>query len=244
MASLNDAVVTVKKDVSWLTHHLILTGILVAVLFAGVWGVQNIIERHDEKKDAQAHADLAAVVDQVKRLQETQQQHDVEVAQREAARDAIEAQLIATIQQRDKVLDAQIKRNATLTAEQAAARLTEQYKAAPNEITAVGDTVIADLPVSRQLVGTFDSLVVCKADLTDTKTQVAVEQARVTDLRTQVSDRDKTIAGKDEILQKQIKADAEDKKIAVNKEKKKHKWYAVGGILLVEAVKFYFTGKP
>lgn len=244
MADVSSAVVTVKKDLSWLAHHLILTGIMVAVLFCGVWGVQNLIERHDEKKDAQAHADLAAVVDQVKRLQDTQAQHDAEVAQRDAARDAREAQLIATIQQRDKALDEQIKVNATLTAQQAAARLAEQYKAAPGEVTANGDTIVADLPIARQFVDTHDSLVSCQADLTDTKTQVAVEQARVADLRTEVADRDKTIAGKDEVLQKQIKADAEDKKVAVDKEKKKHKWYALGGIALIEGIKIYFTGKP
>jgi len=244
MADLSGAVVTVKKDISFLMHHLILTAVIVGVLFCGVWGVQNLIEKHDAKKAQESQQALAAVVDQVKRLEQTQAQHDAETAQRDAARDAREAQLISAISFRDKALDDLIKKNATLTAQQAAARLTEQYKAAPGEITANGDTVVSDLPISRQFVNTFDSLTTCKSDLTDAKTQTAIEQARVADLRTEVSDRDKTIAGKDEVLQKQIKADADEKKLAVDKEKKKHKWYAVGGILLVEGIKFYFTGKP
>ncbi len=234
---------TIKKDILWFAHHLILTGILVAVLFGGVWGVQNLIEKHDEKKAQQAHEELAIVVDQVKRLETTQAQHDAESAQRDAARDALLQVLVATIQKRDAALDDQIKKNASLTALQAAARLTDQYKAAPGEIVASGDTVVSNLPISRKFVNTFDSLIACKADLTDTKTQVAVEQARVTDLKVQVSDRDNTIAGKDLELVKQKEADATDKKIAVDKEKKKHKWYAVGGIVLVETIKFYFTGK-
>src|SRR6266566_2768056 len=92
---------TIKKDLSWLAHHLILTGILVAVLFGGVWGVQNLIEKHDEKKAQQAHEELAVVVDQVKRLETTQAQHDAESAQREAVRDALLQSLVATIQKRD-----------------------------------------------------------------------------------------------------------------------------------------------
>jgi hypothetical protein len=240
----NGPIQTIKKDISFLAHHLILTAVIVLVLFGGVWGVQNIIEKHDAAKAVQSQQALAAVVDQVKRLEQTQAQHDAEVAQRDAARDAREAQLIAAISSRDKALDDLIKKNATLTAQQAAARLTEQYKAAPGEVTANGDTVIADLPIARQFVDSFDSLQTCKANLTDANTQVAVEQSRVADLRTQVSDRDKTIDSKNDELKKQIKADADDKKLAVDKEKKKHKWYAMGGILLIEGIRIYFTGKP
>lgn len=234
----------VKKDLSWLANHLILTGTLVVVLFLGVWEVQNIIEKHDEKKAQQANTALQVVVDQVKRLEDHQAQNDVAIAQRDAARDAIEKALIATINARDKALSDQIQKNATLTAQQAAARLTEEYKAQPGEITASGDTVIADLPLARSFVNTFDQLNTCTLNYADEQKQLSQEQARTADLKTQVSDRDATIKGKDDELVKQKAADAADKKVAVDKEKKKHKWYAVGGILFVEMIKVYFTGKP
>jgi hypothetical protein len=234
----------VKKDLSWITHHLILVGVLVAVLFLGIWEVQSLIEKHDEKKAQQANTALQVVVDQVKRLEEHQAQNDVAIAQREAARDALDKALIATINARDKALTDQIQKNATLTAQQAAARLSEQYKAQPGEVTASGDTVIADLPLARSFVNTFDQLNVCTANYVDEQKQLAAEQARTADLKTQVSDRDKTITGKNEELVKQKAKDDEGKKVAVDKEKKKHKWYALGGIIIIEAVRFYLTGKP
>jgi len=233
----------VKKDLSWLANHLILVGVLVAVLFFGVWEVQSLIEKHDEKKAQQANIALQVVVDQVKKLEDHQAQNDVAVAQREAARDALIQSLVATINARDKALADQIKKNATLTAQQAAARLSDQYKAQPGEVVANGDTVVADLPLARSFVNTFDQLTACTSNYVDTQKQLSAEQARTSDLKTQISDRDATIKGKDDELVKQKTADAADKKVAVDKEKKKHKWYALGGIGLFEMAKFYFSGK-
>lgn len=241
---LTSASVTVKKDLSFLIHHLILTGVLVTALFLGVWGIQNLIEKHDEKNAQRSATELAVVVDQVKRLETTQAQHDTEVAQREAARDTLINTLLATISARDKALDDQLKKNATLTAQQAAARLADQYKAAPGEIVASGDTVMADLPISRQFVNTFDQFTGCKADYLDTQKQLVAEQGRTADLKTQVADRDATITGKNTELEKQKKADDEALRVAVDKEKKKHKWYLVGGVVIAEIAKFYLTGKP
>lgn len=244
MPDISNAVTVVKKDLSFLTHHLILSGVLIVALFLGVWGVQNLIEKHDVANAQRSATELAVVVDQVKRLETTQAQHDTEVAQREAARDTLINTLIASIAARDKALAEQIKQNATLTAQQAAARLADQYKTAPGAIVANGDTVVADLPTARQFVNTFDQLTGCKADYLDMQKQLAAEQGRTSDLKTQVSDRDATITGKNVELVKQKKADDDALKVAVDKEKKKHKWYLVGGVVIVEALKFYLTGKP
>ena len=233
-----------KKTVSFLTHHLILTGILLAGIALGIWGIQGMMEKHDQAERLRAHEDLATVVEQVKNLEQTQAAHDQAAAEREARTDALVNTLLAQIAARDKALDEQIKKNATLTAAQAAAKISDQYKAQPGEVTASGDNVLVDLPVSRQIVSTYDSLQTCKADLTDTQEQLTAVQGVVGALKTQVSDRDATIAAKNTELEKQKKADDEDKKVAVDHEKKKHKWYALGGILLIEAVKVYFTGRP
>ncbi len=200
---VTNAETTVKKELSWIAHHLILVGILLVTLFLGVYGVETLIEKHDEKKAQQANVALQVVVDQVKKLEDHQAQNDAAVAQREAARDVLIQSLVATIARRDAALDQQIKKNATLTAQQAAARLSDQYKAQPGEITANGDTVIADLPLARSFVNTFDQLAACTANYSDTQKQLATEQARTADLKTQVVDRDNTIKGKDEELVKQ-----------------------------------------
>lgn len=220
-----------KKDLSWIAHHLLLVGIVVAVLFLGVWSAESLIEKHDEKKAQQANVALQVVVDQVKKLEDHQAQNDAAVAQREAARDALIQSLVATIAKRDAALDQQIKKNATLTAQQAAARLSEQYKAQPGEITASGDNVIADLPLARSFVNTFDQLTACTANYSDTQKQLAAEQSRTSDLKTQVSDRDATIKGKDTELGKQKDKYEADIKVLNDKARKsKLKWFVAGVI--------------
>jgi len=218
-----------KKELSWIAHHLILVGVLVGILFFGVWEVESLIEKHDEKKAQQANIALQVVVDQVKKLEEHQATNDAAVAQREAVRDALIQSLVATIARRDAALDQQIKKNATLTAQQAAARLSEQYKAQPGEIVASGDTVVANLPLARSFVSTYDQLVACSANYSDTQKQLAAEQARTKDLKTQVTDRDATIVGKNEELVKQKGSyEAEIKVTKAKARKGKLKAYAAG----------------
>ncbi len=245
MVTLNDAVpAPIKKDVAFLTHHLILTGVILGAITLGAWGVQAMMAKAHKEQADESRLELAVVVDQVKRLEEKQASDDAATQQREAAANALIQSLIAAVNARDKALDDQIKKNGSLSAQEAAARLSQQYNAQPGEIVASGNTVIANLPMSRNFVSTFDTLVVCKADLGDTQKQLSAEQGKETDLKTQISDRDNTIKGKDVELEKQKKADGDDKKVAVDNEKKKHKWYAIGGVVLIEAVKFYLTGKP
>jgi hypothetical protein len=222
----------VKKELSWIAHHLILVGILVGVLFAGVYGVENLIEKHDEKKAQQANVALQVVVEQVKKLEEHQATNDAAVAQREAARDALIQSLVATIARRDATLDQQIKKNATLTAQQAAARITDQYKAQPGEVVASGDTVIVDLPLARSFVNTFDQLTVCTANYSDVQKQLSAEQARTQDLKTQVADRDATIIGKNTELDKQkIKYEADITLLKAQARKSKLKWFGAGVVV-------------
>lgn len=222
----------VKKELSWIAHHLILVGVLVAVLFLGVYGVESLIEKHDEKKAQQANVALQVVVDQVKKLEDHQTQNDAAVAQREAVRDTLIQSLIATIARRDVALDQQIKKNATLTAQQAAARLSEQYKAQPGEIIASGDTIIADLPLTRSFVSTFDQLTVCTSNYLDTQKQLTVEQSRTADLKTQVFDRDATIVGKNaELVKQKDKYEADIKVLNAKARKSKLKWFFAGVIV-------------
>ena len=235
---------TVKKDVSYLTHHLILTGVIASLLALGTWGIQSLVRAAHREAAQQSAQELQLVVQQVKALQDKQTADDAAAAQREAARDALLKDLIAQAAARDAALEAQIKKNETLTAQQAAARISDQYKANIGEVTAQGNNVLVDLPISRDIVTTFDSFQVCKADLSDANKQIDTQKGSIVDLKTQVSDRDKTIAGKDTELDKQKKADADDKRVAVDNEKKKHKWYAVAAIVLVEGIRIYFTHKP
>lgn len=229
---LSVAPAAIKRDLSWLAHHLILVGIIIGVLFLGVYQIENLMERHDKAREAASAQALQLVVEQVKSLEAHQAQNDAAVAQREAARDVLINSLVATIAKRDAALEQQIKKNATLTAQQAADRLTQQYKAAPGQIVASGDTIIADLPISRQFVNTYDQLIGCTGDLDDTKKLLTAEQARTADLKTQVADRDGVVKGKNDELVKQ-KGNYEDqiKTLKDGARKSKLKWFAAGFVL-------------
>jgi hypothetical protein len=234
----------IEKDFTWVKHHLILVAVLLLAVFAGVWGVQGIIDKHDQAKDLQFHEELAAARQDTKQALAAAASHDAEIEQREESRDALVKSLVAQVSLRDAQLQDALKKNATLTAQQAAAKLVEQYNAQPTQAQAQGDNVLVDLPLTRQIVGTKDSLTACQGDLTDTQKLLTQEQGRTADLKTQVSDRDKVITAKDTELGKQKKADGEDKKVAVDNEKKKRKWYALAGAAIVTGIRIYFTGKP
>jgi len=107
---VTDAENIVKKELSWIAHHLILVGVLVVVLFAGVYGVTAIIDKHDKERAQQANVAFQVVVDQVKRLEDHQTQNDAAVAQREAARDILIQTLAAAIKNRDAALMNKLKR--------------------------------------------------------------------------------------------------------------------------------------
>ena len=219
----------VKRDISWLTHHLILVTIIVAVLFGGVYGVENLIEKHDKVREAQSAAQLQLVVAQVKTLETNMAAHDEQTAQREAQYNTTINTLILAQAAREKALQQQIQKNATLTAQQAAARLTEQYKVDVASAQAEADKVMIDLPLARSIVTTFDQNVACQANLVDTRSQVAAEQGKNADLKQQVSDRDAVIAGKNDELGKQKKNyDDQIKTLNDGARKGKLKWFGIG----------------
>jgi len=219
----------VKRELSWLSHHLILVGVIILVLFGGVYEVENLMEKHDKAREQASAQALQLVVAQVKTLENHMATNDAASAQREAQYNATIQTLSAAIAARDKALQQQIQKNATLTAQQAAARLAEQYKVDVASAQAEADKVLIDLPLARSIVTTFDQNVSCQANLTDTETQLTAEQGKNVDLKQQVSDRDSVISGKNEELGKQ-KKNYEDQisTLKDNARKGKLKWFGIG----------------
>ena len=221
----------IATDFNYLKHHLILLALVVALAFGGIYGIESLIARHDAVNAQQQQAALAAQVALVQSLQQ-QISHDEQVY---AAQNAALAQTISglanAISTRDKQNDQQKQKDATLTAQEAAARLSEQTKAQPGEVTAVGTGGSIDLPISRQVVASLDQLTTVTADLADTKTSLANEttiagnnaaettgqKQLVGALQTQIVDADK--ACKAEVAS--VKADAR---------KSKFKWF-LGGFI-------------
>jgi len=221
----------VKRELSWLSHHLILVGVIILVLFGGVYEVENLMEKHDKAREQASAQALQLVVAQVKTLEDHMATNDAASAQREAQYNATIQTLSVAIAARDKALQQQIQKNATLTAQQAAARLVEQYKVDVASAQAEADKVLIDLPLARSIVTTFDQNVSCQANLTDTKTQLTAEQGKNVDLKQQVSDRDGVINGKNDELSKQKKNyDDQITVLKADARKKKLKWFTIGFI--------------
>jgi hypothetical protein len=168
MNTPEDITSKVATDLAWARHHLFLLAAVSILVFAGVFGVESLLAKHDAQKDAQWKAVVAA--DQQRLATD-----EANWAQQFQALTAQNTQLLSAIQTRDAALVVQQKKDATLSANEAAQRLSEQTKAAPGEVTAQGNNLLVDLPISRQIVTSLDQLPVLVANLADMKTQLANE---------------------------------------------------------------------
>ena len=146
------------NDWKWLTTHLILVGVLILVLLGGVYEVNAIIERHDAARSTADAKVLAQVVQQTASLQSALDADQKASAVRDAAATATINTLLSQAAARDAQLKQTLAANATLTAVQAAQKLTVQTGSAPGQITAAGNTVVADLPTAIKFVNAFDEL--------------------------------------------------------------------------------------
>lgn len=158
----------VTADIAWARHHLFLLLAVVVLVFAGVYGVESLLANARAEKDAQWKSVVAA--DQARLATDEanwQQQFQVLSAQN--------THLLTAIQARDSALAVQQKKDATLSANDAAQRLAQQTKAAPGEVTAQGNNLLVDLPISRGIVTSLDELFTIRTDLADTKMQLANE---------------------------------------------------------------------
>jgi hypothetical protein len=201
-------------DWKWLTTHVILLSIVALLVSGGVYGVLNILEKHDAAREAKDQQTQALLVKQSQDLTARLQADEAAAtadraasAARDAQQTAVIQTLANTIKARDAALAATLKQNATLSAQQAALKLAAQTKAGPGEITASGDTVTMDLPVARSVVSMGDNLVAAQADLADTKKQLDATNVKLADAlkndendKKDLDDAKKVIAAKDEEL--------------------------------------------
>lgn len=164
-----------KADYSWLTHHLILLAITGVLIISGIYGVESIIVQHDEAAASKYSSILAAQVQQTQVVEKQLASDEEHWTQVEKSLLDQNAQLSKTIATERQQIEVQRKVDATLNAQQAAERLTQQTKASVGEIVANGDNVIVDLPITRGLVSDLDLLDETQVTLAATQTQLANE---------------------------------------------------------------------
>lgn len=178
----------VTADIAWARHHLFLLLAVVVLVFAGVFGVESLVAKHDDSKWEQTKQLLAAQQAQTKQLSD---QYAADKKQRDAenaAKDAEILQLVQTIQKRDAATQKQVQIDSSLSAQEAAQRLSQQTKASPGEITAQGNNLLVDLPISRGIVTSLDRYFAAQVDLLDTQKQLADETVKFNNAQSDVKE--------------------------------------------------------
>lgn len=171
----NTIVSTAKLDISWIKHHLILLGVVIVLVYGGVYLLESLSDKRATQEDARWQQILSVQQQQTKTLQQNVEAHEQATAQVQAQQQVLIGQLAAAIAQRNVAVQKQQQVDATLSAVDAATRIAQQTNAKQGQITANGDSVVMDLPIARTVVGQLDLLPVVQANLADTQNQLNAE---------------------------------------------------------------------
>jgi hypothetical protein len=183
----------IAKDWAWLTSHLLALIVVGGLIVGGVLGVEKLVQDHDVANATKYTTLLAQQTQQTQALQKQLQADEAQSAQIEAQLLAQNAQLTKQISARNIAVAAQVKTDATLSTQQAAARLAQQTNASAGEVTASDASVTLDLPITRAVVSDLDELPVVTANLADTTTKLNNETTVATNAQSDLSAADKVI---------------------------------------------------
>lgn len=226
-----DPITTVKNDLTWVKGHIFLLVVVMILVFVGVFGILNVLEKHDKERATELQQILAAQTQQTQILTTKLTQDEANWSVENAANRQLISTLAQSITKRDSALANQAKTNATLSAEAASQRLTQQTAAGPGEIAAQGDTVTMDLPVTRQVVQLLDTLPVVQADLADTQKQLGAETVVATNLQANLTEQKDLVGSLQTQNTDQVKAcAAQVKDLKAQARKGKAKWFGIGFI--------------
>jgi len=211
------------------THHLFTLAIVGVLVIASVYGVEKLIYAHDSQTSAKYNAIVAAQTQQTQILQKQLQTDEASWAQVEAQLLAQNAQLTQQITARNQAVAAQVKNDATLSTQQAAARIAQQTNAAPGEVVASANDVTIDLPITRIITSDLDQLPVAESDLADTTSQLKNETQIATNAQSDATEAKKVVAAQVTQLADQDKAcKAEVATVRSDARKGKLKWFFIG----------------
>jgi hypothetical protein len=219
----------VEKDISWIKVHLLLLAVVAILVFGSVYGVESLVERHDITNATASEKVLALVTAQTNDLKAQMEQFQVAATARDAAYAATIAKLTTEVDARDAQLVQQEKKDATLTAQEAADRIALQTKAQAGEVTASADTVVLDLPVARDITSDLDKLDTLQQDLVATQTQLANEKSVAADLTTANANQVLVINNQEkELADEVISCNSQIAVVKAKARKSKLKWFMAG----------------
>lgn len=207
---------TLSKDWTWITSHvvavLLVLGLVAASVVGSVYFVENLEAKH-EAKEAALYSSLSAAQTAQNQELETQLKSDEQnwaVVQTQLL--AQNSQLAQAVAQKNQQLAVQVKADATLDAQSAAAKLEQQTGANSGEVVAQENNVVLDLPVARRVVSDIDTLPVVQSTLASTQQQLTNETTIATNAQADDSAQKQLVSG----LQKQNADDSKacDAKVA------------------------------
>ena len=236
-----DIETTIKNDWAWVTHHVITLVLAGFFALGGIYLIESLVAKHDAIRASETSAALDSQAAQTQNLQQQILTFERDAEQRDAAYQKTISQLTQTIATRDANAQKQQATDATLDANASAQRLALQTNANPSEITANGDAVTLDLPVTRRVVSSLDLLVATQADLKDTQSQLTAQKGLTVDAVGDADGQKKIVASQTVQLGDAKKAcDAQVASLKATNRKRNIKYFLFGGAV-VEAVKIYFT---
>jgi hypothetical protein len=193
--AVNSAIAAkLKADWTWLVSHLVAIAFVALLVVGAVYGVDSIVAKHDAAANTKYAAILQQQTAQTQTLIQQLAADQAASAARDAQYTATIAQLSKSIQVRDANAQKQQQADTTLDATSAGARLAQQTNAKAGEITVANDSITLDLPLTRGIIGSLDSLAALQADFQDTKNQLTAQTGLTADANTKLADADKVIA--------------------------------------------------
>jgi hypothetical protein len=234
-----DVVTIVKADLSYIRHHIFLLTTVVILVFGSVYGVESLIASHDAANNAQWRAILQAQIVQTQAIADKLTSDEKTWAQQNAAQQAVIAQLTNSIIQRDKTTAVQVQHDTTLSAVEAAQRLSQQTKSQPGEVLAQGDNILLNLPISRQIVASLDQLPTLQLDLVDIQKQLISETTIATNLQNNVDGQQNLIASmKVQATDADRSCKADIATLKAQARKSKLKWFGLGVVVGLVSARF------
>lgn len=233
-------ITTIEKDLTWFHAHILAVVfsvvLLAGIIIGGIGLFESLIERHDARvavaqlqKEGVDTATQAAFAQQLAQLQAAN-----------TARDAQQTALIQTLvqqmsQQRAQTAK-QIKTDATLDAQSAAARLVLQTKAQPSQVTVSNNLVAMDLPLTQVVVTDLDLLRQAQSDVNNLGSQLSAQQTLTSDSKVEAAAAQKVIVADKVELLATIKADNDACNVRVDKQAAKDRkrgiWASIGSFVV------------
>jgi hypothetical protein len=230
---------TIERDIVWIKGHILAVLFAVALIAGSIIGgvslFQSMIEKHDARvaaaqqaKEGVDTATTAALMAQLAQDRTTN-----------AARDAAQAALIQTLvqqmaQQRAQTAK-QIVTDGTLDAKAAAARLVQQTKSNPTDVSVSNDTVTMTLPLTRIVVADLDALPQAQSDVINLQSQLDAQKILTSDAKVETADANKVITADRVELVDTIKADNAACKVQIDqqaaKDRKRGVWASIGSFI-------------